>query len=144
MNRQETIQRVIWSLLAHANVPRKAVAVALAVKSHLGDRAESDFRNLLRAAGLFARDDDGFFTRYVRRISGQDGDDFPSLPSPTHLLTVPVPVEPRMRIAYSVFTGLLLKHCYQCHSAVPLQVTEGMALLWVPTQPPSPASPLPD
>lgn len=144
MNRQEAIQRIIWSLLAHANAPHEAVAAALAVKPHLGHRAEADFRNLLRAAGLFARDEDGFFVRYVRPISAQEGNGLPSLQSPTHLLTVPVPVEPRMRIAYSVFTGLLLKHLYQCHAAVPLQVTEGMALLWLPEQPAAPASALPD
>jgi hypothetical protein len=142
MNRQEAIQLIIWSLLAHADAPREAVAAALTLKPHLGDRAESDFRNLLRAAGLFARDDDGFFMRYVRSASAQA--DPGSLPVPTHLLTVPVPVEPRMRIAYSVFTGLLLKHLYQSHAAVPLQVTEGMALLCAPDQPAAPASPLPD
>jgi len=143
MNRQEAIQRIIWSLLAHANAPHEAVAAALTVKPHLGRRAEADFRNLLRAAGLFAWDEDGFFVRYVRPISAQEGNGLPSLPSPTHLLTVPVPVEPRMRIAYSVFTGLLLKHLYQCHAAVPLQVTEGMALLWAPEQPTAPAVALP-
>lgn len=142
MNRQAAIQRIIWSLLAHADAPREAMAAALTVKPHLGNRAEADFRNLLRAAGLFARDDDGFFMRYVRSASAQT--DRVSLPSPTHLLTVPVPVEPRMRIAYSVFTGLLLKHLYQSHAAVPLQVTEGMARLWAPEQPAAPASPLPD
>lgn len=142
MNRQEAIQVIIWSLLAHADAPREAVAAALTVKPHLGDRAEADFRNLLRAAGLFARDDDGFFMRYVRSASAQA--EPVSLPPPTHLLTLPVPVEPRMRIAYSVFTGLLLKHLYQSHAAVPLQVTEGMALIWAPEQPAEPASPLPD
>ncbi|MEW5980219.1 MAG: hypothetical protein AB1898_30865 [Acidobacteriota bacterium] len=142
MNRQEAIQLIVWSLLAQAEAPSKAVAASLAVKPHLGARAEADFRNLLRAAGLFARDDDGFFMRYVRRAFAQA--DCVLLPSPTHLLTVPVPVEPRMRIAYSVFTGLLLKHLYHCHAAVPLQVTEGMALLWAPELPAAPASPLPD
>lgn len=144
MNRQEAIQRIIWSLLAHASAPHAAVAAALTMKPHLGDRAEADFRNLLRAAGLFACDDDGFFMRYVRQIPARDCNDLPSLPSPTHLLTIPVPVEPRMRIAYSVFTGLLLKHLYQCHAAVPLQVTEGMALLCAPHQPAAPALPFPD
>ncbi|MGD9728032.1 MAG: hypothetical protein AB7V39_16810, partial [Nitrospiraceae bacterium] len=144
MNRQEAIQVIIWSLLTHADAPREAVVAALTMKPHLGDRAEADFRNLLRAAGLFACDDDGFFMRYARQIPARDCNDLPSLPSPTHLLTIPVPVEPRMRIAYSVFTGLLLKHLYQCHAAVPLQVTEGMALLCVPYQPAAPALSFPD
>jgi len=144
MTRQEAIQGIVWSLLAHADAPQQAVAGALTVKPHLGSRAEGDFRNLLRAAGLFARDDDGFFMRYVPRASAQEGNDLRSLPSPTHLLAVPVPVEPRMRIAYSVFTGLLLKHLYQRNGAVPLQVTEGMALVWAAEQPAAPASPLPD
>jgi hypothetical protein len=141
MNRQETIGRIIWSLLAHADMPHEAVAGALNLKARLGDHAERDFRNLLRAAGLFARDDDGFFIRYVSSACAKS--DLSALPSPTHLLTLPVPVEPRMRIAYSVFSGFLLKHLYQCHGTVPLQVAEGMALLWAPEQPPDPATPLP-
>ncbi|HWP56702.1 MAG TPA: hypothetical protein VNL14_02310 [Candidatus Acidoferrales bacterium] len=141
MNRQEAIQQIVWCLLAHADEPAKGVAAALALKANLGSRAQSDFRNLLRAAGLFARDDDGFFMRYVG--TGATKGELQSLPAPTHLLTVPVPVEPRMRIAYSVFTGLLLKHLYQRYAVVPLQVTEGMALLWAPEQPTPPASSLP-
>lgn len=54
------------------------------------------------------------------------------VPAATHALTVPVPIEPRMRIAYSVFTGLFLKYLYQQHGLVPLEVTEGMAMLWAP------------
>lgn len=140
MNRPEAIKGIIWSLLVKADAPQQAVASAFRLKPHLGSRAEGDFRNLLRAAGLFARDDDGFFVRYDRQASHQRSNDGPSVPpAPTHLLTVPVPVEPRMRIAYSVFTGLLLKHLYQRYAVVPLEVTEGMAQLWVSNQPAAPA-----
>lgn len=133
MNRAEAIQRIVWVLLAHADTPWKAVAAAKAVRSGLGPRAEGDFRNLLRAAGLFAYDDDGFFVRYARGNGSQPAiNGFRTIPDATHVLTVPVPVEPRMRIAYSVFAGLLLKYLYQRYRAVPIQVAEGMALLWVP------------
>jgi hypothetical protein len=49
-----------------------------------------------------------------------------------------------MRIAYSVFAGLLLKYLYQQHGLVPLEVAEGLATLWAPESP-SPSKPvLPD
>ena len=141
MNRREAIEGIIWSLLARVDTPTEAVSGALSLKARLGDYAERDFRNVLRAAGLFARDDDGFFIRYAPSASASGYLSAP--PSPTHLLTVPVPVEPRMRIAYSVFAGLLLKHIFQSHGAVPLFVTEGMALLWVPNGRPGPHTPFP-
>jgi len=133
MSREEAIKKIVWALLAYADTPQKAVAAAKIAKSGLGPRAEGDFRNLLRAAGLFSRDDDGFFVRYILANVQQLLDDGSlHIPVATHLLTVPVPVEPRMRIAYSVFTGLILKFLYQSHGVVPIQVAEGMATLWVP------------
>src|SRR5208337_4593074 len=133
MMRQEGIQKIVWALLAHADAPQKAVGAASTLKSRLGQRSEQDFRNLLRAAGLFARDDDGFYVRYALANPSQaEWESLLDVPPATHLLSVPVPVEPRMRIAYGVFTGLLLKHLYQCYGVVPLQVTEGTAALWAP------------
>src|ERR1019366_5104357 len=86
---------------------------------------------------------------YFIRYAGAGGripktDTFPQPPPGTHVLTVPVPVEPRMRIAYSVFTGLFLRYLYQRYGLIPIEVREGMATLWAPGCP-SPTKPtLPD
>ena len=133
MNRTEAIQRVVWCLLHHTEHPEAAVATAETLKGALGEGNEGQmtFTNLLRAAGLFAKDDDGYFMRY-RREEAIPNESLLNLPSPNHLITFPVPTEPRMRIAYSVFTGLLLKYIYQTYGAVPITVAEGIAELWLP------------
>ena len=133
MNRTEAIQRVVWCLLHHTEHPAVAVATAETLKSALGEGNEGQmtFTNLLRAAGLFAKDDDGYFMRYRREEAIPD-ESLLNLPSPNHLITFAVPTEPRMRIAYSVFSGLLLKYIYQTYGAVPITVGEGIAELWLP------------
>jgi hypothetical protein len=135
MNRAEAIQRIVWCLLRHADTPNVAVAAAATLQDHLGDGHERQmtFTNLLRAAGLFAKDDDGYFMRY-RNAGANPDNSFLDVPQPNYLLTFPVPAEPRMRVAYSVFTGLLLKYLYQTYGAVPTEVSEGMARL-VASQP---------
>ncbi len=130
MTPQESIQKIIWALLANTETPQEAVRAAGTLKPHLGQHAEQDFRNLLRAAGLFACDDDGFYVRYASESTPTTRfERLLDFPPATHLLSVPVPVEPRMRIAYGVFTGLLLKYLYKRHAVIPLQVVEGMAML---------------
>ncbi len=132
MNRLEAIQRIVWCLLRYADDPAVAVATAETLRDHLGDGYERQmtFTNLLRAAGLFSKDDDGYFMRYRNTTASADNSRL-NLPQPNYLLTFPVPVESRMRIAYSVFAGLLLKHLYQAYGAVPLEVNEGAARLVV-------------
>lgn len=139
MNRAKAIQRIVWCLLRYADKPYVAVATTATLQEHLGDGHERQmtFTNLLRAAGLFAKDDDGYFLRYRHSDTTTDIS-FLDIPDPNHLLTFPVPAEPRMRIAYSVFTGLLLKYLYQTYGAVPTEVSEGMARLV--TSKPLPAS----
>jgi hypothetical protein len=102
------------------------------LQSCLGDGYERQmtFTNLLRAAGLFAKDDDGYFVRYGNANTALN-ESLLTLPQPNYLITFPVPVEPRMRIAYNVFAGLLLKYLYQTYAAVPTEVMEGMAQLEV-------------
>ena len=128
MRRTEAIQRVVWCLLNHTEHPEIAVATAETLKDSLGtgNEGEMTFTNLLRAAGLFAKDEDGYFMRY-RREEIIPNESLLNLPPPNHLITFPVPTEPRMRIAYSVFSGLLLKYIYQTYGAVPTEVSEGIA-----------------
>lgn len=132
MNRDQRIQRAVWVLLRQIEEPRNAVATAkdLLDKNNF---KPTEITSILRAAGAFARDEESYFLRYnnsgeIKRIH---------IPKPTHFLTMPVPVEPRMRIAYSVFSGLLLKYLYQKHGTIPIEVSDGFARLWAPNQLPN-------
>jgi len=138
MSRAEAIQRIVWCLLCHIDQPESAVATAQTLQKYLGEGYEQQmtFTNLLRAAGIFAKDDDGYFIRY--RYTDEPTDELLlHIPQANYLLTLAVPTEPRMRIAYSVFTGLLLKYIYQTYGAVPIEASEGLARLFA-------KQPLPD
>lgn len=138
MKRAEAVQSIVWCLLRYADNPADAVATGESLVEYLGDGHERQmtFTNLLRAAGLFAKDDDGYFLRY-RRANGVVDDSLLNLPEPNHVLAFPVPAEPRMRIAYNVFAGLLLKYLHQTYETVPIEVTEGIARVVVSTPLPS-------
>ena len=74
MRRTEAIQRIVWCLLNHPDHPEIAVATAETLKDSLGtgNEGQMTFTNLLRAAGLFAKDDDGYFMRYRREDARRD------------------------------------------------------------------------
>lgn len=91
-----------------------------------GSGSEAEFRSILRAAGAFTRDNDGYFLRYREKRSIEEPE---PLPPATHLLVFPVPVEPRMRVAYSYMQGLFLKYLYVEHGAIPREVRQGLAEL---------------
>ena len=130
MSRAEAIQHIVWCLLNHTEHPEIAVATAETLKEILGtgNDGHMTFTNLLRAAGLFSKDDDGYFMRYRGEAAIPD-ESFLALPSPNCVIAFPVPTEPRMRIAYSVFSGLLVKYVYQTYGAVPTEVNEGIVRL---------------
>src|SRR5215211_4762124 len=113
----------IYQLLAGVEEPGAAVARARAA---WGDGSDAGLRSILRAAGAFARNNDGYFVRYGR--AKKDGEPA-SLPRTTHLLVFPVPIEPRMRVAYSYVQGLFLKYLYVRYGAIPHEVRQGWAEL---------------
>jgi len=123
----ERVRTAVWSLLRWAEDPQRAVAIAHLQVDNV-NFTEMDFRAALRAAGLFARDNDGYFVRYRSGANAQ----LEAPPEPTHQLVFPTVVEPRMRIAYNIFAGLLLKFLFQSCGAVPVRVQEGLAQLWAP------------
>ena len=131
MTRAEAIRKIVWCLLRHADEPDVAAATASTLQGYLGERYEQQiaFTNLLRAAGLFAKDEDGYFIRYRNSGTARKAE-FLEIPEANYLLSFPVPVETRMRIAYSVFSGLLLKYLYQTYGVVPIEVNEGVARLY--------------
>lgn len=112
----------IYQLLAGIKDPGTAVAKA----SGAWNGEYADLRSILRAAGAFATNNDGYFIRYERSKEKEEPED---LPPATYLLVFPVPVEPRMRVAYSYMQGLLLKHLYVEHGAIPREVRQGSAEL---------------
>lgn len=114
----ETYASTIYQLLRGVENPVNAVGRARA--SWTGP--DSGFRSILRAAGAFARDNDGYFIRYER--DARQADPLP-LPDATHLFVFPVPVEPRMRVAYSYVQGIFLKYLYARYGAVPREVRQG-------------------
>lgn len=110
----------IYQLLSGVDDPASAVGRA---RDSWGDSG-SGFRSILRAAGAFARDNDGYFIRYERDRKSEEP--LP-LPTATHLFIFPVPVEPRMRVAYSYVQGIFLKYLYAKYEAVPREVRQGWA-----------------
>lgn len=112
--------QTIYQLLSGVEGPGTAVGRAWA--SWGG--SSSEFRSILRAAGAFARDNDGYFIRYERDRKPEDP---LSLPEATHLFVFPVPVEPRMRVAYSYVQGIFLKYLHAEYEAIPHGVHQGWA-----------------
>lgn len=119
----------VYQLLAGARDSRSKKELKETVaraKSAWKKNSDAGFRSILRAAGAFAMDNDGYFFRYREREAVEEPK--PLLPA-THLLVFPVPVEPRMRVAYSYAQGLFLKHLYARYGAIPREVREGWAEL---------------
>ena len=132
MNRSQCIQRAAWTLLRLVEQPTDAVATTKDLLKE-NNLKPTEITSILRSAGAFAKDEESYFLRYNRGGEIQQI----QIPEPTHFLTMPVPVEPRMRIAYSVFSGLLLKYLYQEHEVIPIEVSDGFARLWAPKQLPN-------
>ncbi len=110
----------IYQLLSGVEDPGAAVSRARIS----WEGSSSGFRSVLRAAGAFARDNDGYFIRYER--DGKPEAQL-SLPEATHLFVFPVPVEPRMKVAYSYVQGIFLKYLYVQYKAIPREVRQGWA-----------------
>lgn len=128
----EKSRAAVWALLRWAKEPERAVSIAhKQVDNHYF--TETEFRATLRAAGLFAYNNDGYFIRY--RCNGNTQPEIPA--DPTHYLVFPAVIEPRMKIAYNVFAGLLLKFLYQSYGTIPVYVQEGVAQLWAPNDLPN-------
>ncbi len=127
----EAYAETIHQLLSGVEEPATAVGRARAAWKG----SSSGFRSILRAAGAFARDNDGYFIRYERDEKTAEP---LSLPKATHLFVFPVPVEPRMRVAYSYVQGIFLKYLYTKHGAIPREVRQGWAEIVCEEQNPVP------
>lgn len=134
-------QKAILCLLKFADRPRAAIAVARRVLSDLCDLRDSEFRALLTALGTFAKDNESYFLRYY----GQGADEAEKVAlsqqlneleahieqgENVHWIVFRKPNEPRMRAAYEVLAGWVLKFLYQKKNAVPIDYIDGQALVW--------------
>ena len=125
--KSDAYAETIYQLLSGVNDPVVAVRRARA-SWKAWEGSSSELRSILRAAGAFTRNNDGYFLRYDE---GEAELEQPlRLPQTTHMLVLPVPVEPRMRVAYSYMQGLLLKYLYTKYGAIPQEVHQGLAQLF--------------
>lgn len=131
----------VLALLKFANRPREATALA---RSLLGSiLPEPQYRGLLAAVGAFAKDNESYFLRYddskastskelesqfqvwLARVEAGD--------RALRWLVFRKPNEPRMRAAYEVLAGWVLKFLYQTRGAIPVGYTDGQARIWLHT-----------
>lgn len=131
-------KKAIFCLLKFADQPTAAIGVARDLVSDLGD---PDFRSLCIAIGAFSKDNESYYLR----CWGQEHDD-----RETHELRKELdnleeqidkgcnvthivfrrPNEPRMKAAYEVLAGWVLKFLYQEKNFVPIEYSDGQGLLW--------------
>jgi hypothetical protein len=126
----DNLQKALFALLYFTNQPDKATATTNRLLSE-ESKTEYKIRQFLRAAGLFAKDNDSYFIRYFD-ISRKEKHDVETIISEGK--TIPVlfrqPNEIRMRAAYDVLAGWLLKFLYQKYGFIPLRFNSGWGELW--------------
>jgi hypothetical protein len=133
----DSYAKAVLALLKLAEQPREAVALARCL---LGNTlSESQYRALLAAVGAFAKDNESYFVRYddsqasvkpgvksqfnrwINKLGGGTG---------LHWLIFRKPNEPRMRAAYEVLAGWVLKFLYQTRGVIPVDYADGQARVW--------------
>jgi len=134
----EAYQRAVLALLKFADRPHEAVALA----RHLlkDSLTESQYRALLAAVGAFARDNESYFLRYDSSsvlISDELASQFDEWVGKIEngdrslqWLIFRKPNEPRMRAAYEVLAGWVMKFLYQTKKVVPIDYADGQARIW--------------
>lgn len=135
----EAYQRAVLALLKFADRPHEAVALA----RHLlkDSQTESQYRALLAAVGAFAKDNESYFLRYDSSsvlISDELASKFDEWvgkiengDQSLQWLIFRKPNEPRMRAAYEVLAGWVLKYLYQTEGAIPIFYSDGQARIWI-------------
>jgi len=124
-------QKALFGLLYFVSEPQKAAAIANDL--FLFERkTEYEIKQFLRAAGSFAKDNDGYFIRYFDP-SKTEGFDIDNVISRGETLPILFrqPNEIRMRMAYDVLAGWILKFLYQEYSFIPLNFNSGRGTIWI-------------
>jgi|GEM_PF-3913980 len=133
----ESYSKAILALLKFANRPAEATALARTL--FRGTLTESQYRALLAAVGAFAKDNESYFLRHNdshTSPSGELKEQFDSWLAEIEAgagicwLIFRKPNEPRMRAAYEVLAGWVLKFLYQTRGAIPVDYADGQARMW--------------
>ncbi len=134
----ESYSKAVLALLKFANRPAEATAMARTLLG--GALAEPRYRALLAAVGAFAKDNESYFLRY-----NNDNQTLPSVELKEQFdvwfaeiedgagirwLIFRKPNEPRMRAAYEVLAGWVLKFLYQTKHVIPVDYADGQARIW--------------
>lgn len=134
----EAHSMAVLALLKFADRPREATALA---RSLLGSMLpEPQYRALLAAVGAFAKDNESYFLRYddskasaSKELESQFQDWLAKVEAGNRALRWLVfrkPNEPRMRAAYEVLAGWVLKFLYQTKGTIPVDYADGQAKIW--------------
>ena len=133
----DSYAKAVLALLKFADQPCEAVALARCL---LGNTLpESQYGALLAAVGSFAKDNESYFVRYDDSqghlspgIELQFNNWIATLEAGTnlHWLVFRKPNEPRMRAAYEVLAGWVLKFLYQTRGVIPVDYADGQARVW--------------
>ncbi len=133
----DSYAKSVLALLKFADQPREPVALA---RGLLGSTLpESQYRAILAAVGAFARDNESYFVRYDdgqasvnSGLQNQFNKWIEEVEGGTELrwLVFRKPNEPRMRAAYEVLAGWVLKFLYQTKGVIPVDYADGQARVW--------------
>jgi hypothetical protein len=133
----DSYAKAVLALLKFADQPREAVALARCL---LGNTLpESQYRALLAAVGAFAKDNESYFVRCDDSQASVDPElknqfnnwiEVVEAGTDLHWLVFRKPNEPRMRAAYEVLAGWVLKFLYQTRGVIPVDYADGQARVW--------------
>ncbi|MCR4434062.1 MAG: hypothetical protein NUV70_08450 [Caldiserica bacterium] len=135
----ESLSKAVLALLKFSDRPGEATALARSLLRR--SLTETQYRALLVAVGAFAKDNESYFLRYddikataANELLSQFESWLASVEAggdALYWLIFRKPNEPRMRAAYDVLAGWVLKFLYQTRGAIPVDYADGQAKIWL-------------
>ena len=134
----DAYSRAVLALLRFADRPQEATALA---RTSLDNKlTEPQYRALLAAVGAFAKDHESYFLRYDKdkapasqEVAKQFQDWIVKMEAGDEALRWLIfrkPNESRMRVAYEVLAGWVLKFLYQTKGVIPVDYADGQVRIW--------------
>ena len=129
--------KAVLALLKFADQPREAIAMARCFLENT--LSESQYRALLAAVGAFVKDNESYFVRCDDSQASVDPElknqfnnwiEVVEAGTDLHWLVFRKPNEPRIRAAYEVLAGWVLKFLYQTRGVIPVDYADGQARVW--------------
>ena len=133
----DSYTKAVLALLKFADQPREAVALARCLLENT--LPESQYRALLAAVGAFAKDNESYLVRCDDSQASVDPElknqfnnwiEVVEAGTDLHWLVFRKPNEPRIRAAYEVLAGWVLKFLYQTRGVIPVDYADGQARVW--------------